>query len=201
MSNNLVLKANTDLNKINQNYGDDLYALNIRVKSQKTKRGTSFKKVDVLMYLPVYQDNASGEITTKTFVGEFNRWVGLHFRKDAWKNVAEQCCVKSIEDLQTGTLFVRKKSVKPPKEYYIETLEKPQDDWNEDEQAKFDESGVVPTITKYPSCWIHGDICGFIPYVADDNMFRHHDASGNVTNSTLIEESEDVGFEQNEEEG
>ena len=55
--------------------------------------------------------------------------------------------------------------------------------------------------TIFPSCWIHGDIVGFIPYVASDEMFMHHDANGQVTESTLVEETNDIGFEETEQEG
>ena len=185
MSNNLVLKNNADLNKLNKNYGDDLYELHIRVRNQKTKDGRTFKKIDCKMFLPVYEDVASGELTTKQLIGKLNRWVSVHFRKDAWKNVADVCSAKSIEDLQSGSLFVRKKSVKAPREYYVE--------------HEIDENGK--DVANYPELWIHGDICGFIPYVPDDEIFMHHDQNGQIVQKTLVEESEDVGFEQNEEEG
>ena len=168
---NVTIKKDVDLNVLNQNYGEDLFALRIKVKNQKTKKGNTFKKVDVLMFLPVYKDieDESG-MTTKTLIGERNRWVGLHFRKDAWKDVFEGCSVKSIEDLSTGTLFVRKKDVKPPKEYYVQ--KKNVKDWTPEEEKQYDENGVVPVV--FPSCWIHGGICGFIPYVADDSRFAHN---------------------------
>ena len=171
-NNNVVLKKDVDLNILNQNFGDDLYELTIKVKNQKTKKGITFKKVDVLMYLPVYKDvkDETSGLTIKTLIGTFNRWVGLHFRKDAWRDVFDGCSVKSIEDLSTGRLYVRKKDVKAPNEFYIQP--KKQEEWSEEERKQYDENGIIPVI--YPSCWIHGGICGFIPYVKDDSFFTYN---------------------------
>lgn len=172
MANNVLLKKDVDLNLLNENYGDDFYELSIRVKNQKTKKNTTFKKVDVLMNLPVYKDvtDENTGLTTKTYIGTFNRWVGLHFRKDAWKDAFVGCSAKSIEDLSTGRLYVRKKDVKAPNEFYIQP--KKEEDFTEEERKQFEESGIIPVI--FPSCWIHGGIGGFIPYVKDDSFFTYN---------------------------
>lgn len=163
MANNLVLNKDVDLKKLNESKGDDIYALNIVVKTQKTKTGGTFKKIDVWMFLPTYKDvEENGMIYKKKFLGNYNRKVSLHFRQNAFNNVVPECAVKSINDLVTGTLFVRKKSVKPPKEYYVEHLTK--------------EDGTIET--KFPECWIHSDIVGFIAYTPDDSIFSFGTSSG-----------------------
>jgi len=155
---------------------ETILELQIKQRHIDTKNGRQ-KVLDVKMYIDVYEDveDAESGLVTKEFKGTYNRWLSLKFRKDAFDNIPQECKIHKIDDLSTGTLFVRGSAVKPPKEYYIEKVEKKEEEWTTRERLDFEENGIKPVVTKYPSVWIHKDgIVGFIPYTPSQERFTHH---------------------------
>ena len=167
-----------EFNKANQ---EEILELSIKQRTIDTKNGKQ-KVFDVLMNLSVYKDieDAESGVVTKTYLGEKNRWVGLHFRKDAFSNIPNECKVHNIDDLSTGKLYVRASCVYPPKEYYPHYEDKEQNDWTDEEQEKFENDGVTPQVLIRPACWIHKDaIVGFIPYRPSQDRFTYKPRSSN----------------------
>lgn len=130
----------------NAKIGEDVVGLQIKCKRVKNEKN-DFISVKGLLYLPVYDD---GEL-----IGKRNRWIDVHFTKDAFKGVPNQCEIHTPDDLTTGTLYIKKKGIQVPSKYAI--LE--------------DEDGN----DVYPSIWVRGEIVGFIPYTPDDDMFKYHE--------------------------
>lgn len=191
--NALVNYENYNLNQ------EQILALQIKRRPIETKNNGKQFVFDVLMNLSVYKDveDAESEMTTKEYQGKLNRWVGLHFRKDAFDNIPQECKIHKVDDLSTGTLFVRASSVKPPKEYYPHFEDKPSIDWTNEEEVKYDEDGTIPQIFVRPKCWIHKDgIVGFIPYAPTQDDFTYK--TNDVDSSSLEETTEESEEEKND---
>lgn len=183
--NTLVNYENYNLNQ------EQILALQIKRRPIETKNNGKQFVFDVLMNLPVYKDveDVESEMTTKEYQGKLNRWIGLHFRKDAFDNIPQECKIHKVDDLSTGTLFVRASSVKPPKEYYPHFEDKTRTEWSNDEEVKYDEDGTIPQIFVRPKCWIHKDgIVGFIPYAPTQDDFTYK--TNDVDSSSLEETTE-----------
>ena len=173
---------------INMNQ-ESILELHIKQRPIETKKNGRQYVFDVMMNISVYKDIEDAEtgLITKEYQGELNRWIGLHFRKDAFDNVPQECKIHKVDDLSTGTLFVRASAVKPPKEYYPHYEEKPQDEWTDAEQEKFDYEGITPRVFVRPMCWIHKDgIVGFIPYQPTQDRFTY---KRNDVDSSSLEET------------
>lgn len=175
---------------------EEILSLQIRRRPIETKKNGKQFVFDVLMNISVYKDVEDAEtgLITKEFQGELNRWVGLHFRKDAFDNIPQECKIHKLDDLSTGTLFVRADNVKPPKEYYPHYEDKEQDEWDDDEQTKYDEDGTIPQVYVRPSCWIHKDaIVGFIPYRPSQDRFTYKPRNTtNDVDSSSLEVTNDI---------
>ena len=135
-------------NKVNYNKktGEVVIPISIKCKRIKTDK-VNFNAVSGLMYLPVIENGVD--------LGEANRWLNIHFTKDAFKNVPDECDAKSIEDLKTGTLYVKAQFVQAPSRYEVQVNE---------------ETGEL----EYPNIWIRGGIMGFEPYVVSADRFAYH---------------------------
>lgn len=169
---------------------DEILELQIRQRKINTKNGKQ-KVIDVMMNLPVFKDveDESGLIT-KEYQGEFNRWVSLHFRKDAFNNLPEECKLKGVEDLGTGKLYVRATSIFAPNEYYPHMEEKDSKDWTPQEEVRYDNEGITPMVKVYPECWIHANgIVGFIPYRPSQDRFTYKSKNAYKTNDNVVDES------------
>lgn len=155
-----------DLSHYNQNNGDNILALNIVVRTLTAKKGNKFKSVKTMMYLPYYDANDG-------FKCYKNVKVDTHFTKDAFDNVYSECGIHKVDDLQTGTLYVRKKSVQAPFKWLV----------TENEQGE----------KEYPSLWVKGDIIGFAPYTPDEDSFKYHAPikDAEIVNNTIEEESDE----------
>lgn len=130
----------------NKKTGEIVIPISIKVKRVKTDKA-NFKAVSGLMYLSVIEDGID--------TGEANRWLNIHFTKEAFSDAAPECDIKSIEDLSTGTLYVKAKGVQAPSRY----------------EVKVDaETGEL----EYPVIWIRGGIMGFEPYVVSADKFAFH---------------------------
>lgn len=172
---------------------DQILELSIRQRKIDTKNGKQ-KVIDVMMNLPTFKDieDESG-LVVKTYQGDLNRWISLHFRKDAFNNLPSECKLKGIEDLSTGKLYVKATSVFAPNEYYVEKEEKNEDAWTTRERLDFEEKGVTPVIKKYPECWIHANgIVGFLPYRPSQDRFTYKKKNQNSDpeESELVENNE-----------
>lgn len=184
--NALINYENYNLNQ------EQILALQIKRRPIETKNNGKQFVFDVLMNLAVYKDVEDAEIgmITKEYKGKLNRWIGLHFRKDAFDNIPNECKIHKVDDLSTGTLFVRASSVKPPKEYYPHFEDKEQKDWNESDKQKYDNDGTIPQVFVRPQCWIHKDgIVGFIPYAPTQDDFTYK--TNDVDSSSLEETNEE----------
>jgi hypothetical protein len=158
---NVVVDAKPNYNK---NSGESVIKLQIRTKVQRTEKN-SFNTVKVLMHLPVFMDGV--------YEGIKNRWVDVKFKKDAFKFVSGDCNVHSVDDLTTGFLYVKAKSINAPLKYEIKVD---------------DESGELI----YPTVWIRGSIVGFEPYCVSQSQF---DYVAPVTD-VEIEPEQDVATEK-----
>lgn len=188
--NALINYENYNLNQ------EQILALQIKRRPIETKNNGKQFVFDVLMNLSVYKDveDTESEMTTKEYQGKLNRWVGLHFRKDAFDNIPNECKIHKVDDLSTGTLFVRASAVKPPKEYYPHFEDKPQTEWTNEDDIKYDEDGTIPQVFVRPKCWIHKDgIVGFIPYqpTQDDFTYKTNDVDSSSLEETNEESNEE----------
>ena len=186
--NNLV---NYEIYNLNQ---EQILALQIRRRAIDTKNNGKQYVFDVLMNLPVYRNvkDESG-LVVKENLGKLNRWVSLHFRKDAFDNVPQECKIHKVDDLATGTLFVNAKSVKKPNEFYPHYEYKDTKDlskWTQEERQAYDNDGTIPQVYVRPKCWIHKDgIVGFIPYTPTQDDFTYK--TNDVDSSSLEESNEE----------
>ena len=129
--------------------------IKITIKCKKIKlEKNSFNSVKALMYLPVYDNDGN-------YLGKYNRWIDMHFTKDAFKTAPEG--ISSVDDLSTGTLYVEASSIQAPNVYRVK----------EDENT-----GEL----SYPTIWIKGGIKQFEKYVVSQDAFNHHE-----TNQKLID--------------
>ena len=173
MENQIVETKNTveiveDRAIYNKNVGEKIYAISIKCKKVKTDK-VNFNAVSGLMYLPVIKDGVD--------TGEANRWLNVHFTKDAFKNMPEECKISSIEDLTTGTLYVKAGKIQAPSRYELTVNE---------------ETGEV----EYPQIWIRGGIVGFEPYVVDEDKFTYHKKDKSIeAEATPVEATFDVADE------
>ena len=135
-----------DTPNYNKKTGDVVIPISIKCKRVKTDK-VNFNAVSGLMYLPVIDNGID--------IGEANRWLNIHFTKEAFKNIPDECDAKSIEDLKTGTLYVKAQFVQAPSRYEVSVDA---------------ETGEVT----YPSIWIRGGIMGFEPYVVSADKFAYH---------------------------
>lgn len=155
-----------DLSKYNVNDADNILALNIIVRTITAKKGNKFKSVKTMMYLPYY-DADDG------FKGYKNVKVDTSFTKNAFDNVYSECGIHKVDDLQTGTLYVRKKSVQAPFKWLV---------------TRDAEGNDI-----YPHIWIKGDIIGFAPYTPDDDAFKYHAPVKDVelVDNQILDESDE----------
>lgn len=173
MENQIVETKNTveiveDRTIYNKNVGEKIYAISIKCKRVKTNK-VNFNAVSGLMYLPVIKDGVD--------TGEANRWLNVHFTKDAFSDTPEECKVRSIEDLTTGTLYVKAIKIQAPSRYELTVNE---------------ETGEV----EYPSIWIRGGIVGFEPYVVSEDKFAYHKKDKSIeAEATPVEATFDVADE------
>ena len=122
--------------------------IKITIKSKKIKlEKNSFNSIKALMYLPVYDNDGN-------YLGKYNRWIDVHFTKDAFKTAPEG--IASIDDLSTGTLYVEASYIQAPSVYRVK----------EDENT-----GEL----SYPTIWIKGGINQFEKYVVSQAAFNYHE--------------------------
>ena len=122
--------------------------IKITIKCKKVKlEKNSFNSVKALMYLPAYDD-------VDNYLGKCNRWIDVHFTKDAFKTAPEG--IASVDDLSTGTLYVEAPMIQAPNVYRVRENE---------------ETGEL----KYPTIWIKGGIKQFDKYVVSQSAFDYHD--------------------------
>lgn len=173
MENQIVENKNTaeiveDRTIYNKNVGEKIYAISIKCKRVKTNK-VNFNAVSGLMYLPVIKDGVD--------IGEANRWLNVRFTKNAFNDTPEECKVRSIEDLTTGTLYVKAIKIQAPSRY---------------EPTVNEETGEV----EYPSIWIRGGIVGFEPYVVSEDKFAYHKKEKSIeAEATPVEATFDVADE------
>lgn len=173
MENQIVENKNTveiveDRTIYNKNVGEKIYAISIKCKRVKTNK-VNFNAVSGLMYLPVIKDGVD--------IGEANRWLNVRFTKNAFNDTPEECKVRSIEDLTTGTLYVKAIKIQAPSRYELTVNE---------------ETGEV----EYPSIWIRGGIVGFEPYVVSEDKFAYHKKEKSIeAEATPVEATFDVADE------
>lgn len=134
----------------NKKTGDKVLTLTIKCRPVKTDE-TEFNSVSVLKYLPVIKDGKN--------IGKRNMWISLHFTKDAFKGVPNECEVHTPDDLMSGFLYVKAKAVQSPKVYEVKEDEK---------------TGELV----FPEAWIKKPNCivGFEPYVSEQEEFDYHEA-------------------------
>ena len=145
-----IVNQNAEVVEAKPNYnkktGDVVIPMSIKCKKVKTDKNT-FNAVSGLMYLEVIKDGVN--------LGLKNRWLNVHFTKEAFKTVDEACDVKSVDDLSTGTLYVKAKNIQAPSRYEVKVD---------------DETGELI----YPEIWVRGGIMGFEPYVVNASSFEYH---------------------------
>lgn len=130
----------------NKKTGDVVIPIAIKCKRIKNDK-VNFNAVSALMYLPVIKDGVD--------IGYRNRWINVHFTKEAFKTADKACDITSVEDLRTGTLYVMAKGVQAPNRYEV---------------TENDETGEV----EYPEIWIREGIMGFEPYTVSAESFSYH---------------------------
>ena len=131
--------------------------IKITIKCKKIKlEKNSFNSVKALMYLPVYDKDGN-------YLGKYNRWIDMHFTKDAFKTAPEG--ISSVDDLSTGTLYVEASSIQAPNVYRVK----------EDENT-----GEL----SYPTIWIKGGIKQFEKYVVSQDAFNHHETNQKLIDAT-----------------
>ena len=155
-----------DLTLYNISKGDDIIGLDIKVRNVKASKGNTFKSVKGRLYLPCYDANG--------FNGYKTRWLDVHFTKDVFKDAFEGSLVKSIEDLSSGTLFLRKKGIQIPSKYEV----------TKDKDGK----------DVYPLIWIKNSIIGFRQYSVDDEVFEYHKPVKDAEVVESIEEETEEDF-------
>lgn len=156
MANEVIETANNAVEVVNEkpafvlsNAGDRIIKISIKCRKMKTLDGKKeFNSIKGLKHLTVIDEDGVD-------TGKHNRWLDLHFTKDAFK-VAKQDTrnFDDIMDLKTGFLYVIAKYIDSPKRYEVK----------EDE-----ETGVL----KYPQIWIKGGIVGFEAMVAEQDEFDY----------------------------
>lgn len=153
MSELQVVEKNTDVVEVvdskpnyNKKVGEVVIPISIKCKRVKTDK-VNFNAVSGLMYLEVIKDGIN--------IGFKNRWLNVHFTKEAFKTVDPECDIHDIEDLKTGTLYVKAAKIQAPSRYEV---------------SVDDESGELI----YPEIWIRGGIMGFEPYVVNADSFAFH---------------------------
>ena len=163
---NVEVQVIDDLKEIidyNAKVGEDVIGLQIKCKRIKND-DVDFNSVKGLLYLPCYELNSKGEMI---YQGEKNRWLDVHFKKVAFKDVPNECSVHSIEDLTTGTLFIRLNGIQVPSKYVV---------------TKDEDGNDI-----YPEIWVKKNIVGFVPYTPDKDVFKYHKTE------RVIETNEDTG--------
>lgn len=162
----LIIDGKIDVSSLNKNIENQYIAMGIKVATKKKSDGKgTFKSVKAYMVLDCYDIDGNYE-------GENVRWLDVHFTKDAFEDSMSPN-IKSIESLSTGTLYVLASKLQAPTVYRL--------------SYKTDENGVEELdkdgerIVKYPVIWLKGGICGFIPYVPEQDKFnrkpkKHEDA-------------------------
>lgn len=181
MAQELIIRedGSFDVSSLNKNIENQYIAMGIKVSKVKASKGNIFKSVKGYMCLDCY--NVDGD-----YEGEFSRWIDVHFTRDAFKNT--QCEIKSIDDLQSGTLYVLAKYLQAPSVYKPEYL-------------KDDEGNEVLTtdgerVIKYPQIWVKGGIVGFIPYAPSQDKFnRKPKKHADATDINFEEEAKDLTTE------
>lgn len=121
--------------------------------------GNRWNKVKAFMFLPCYDINGK-------YLGKFNRWLEVHFRRDAFKK-SKDSNVSDIEDIVSGDLYVYAKDVDAPRKYQPKYAK--DKDGNVIIQSKGKHKGE-PKV-EYPTIWIQGGIIGNIPFVASQDAF------------------------------
>lgn len=154
----------------NKDLGEKVLQISIKVKTCKTKgdKPHSFKSIKGLKNIPVINEDGLNE-------GRKNRWLDMHFTKDAFKDKAEECNISNPDDLSTGFLYVKAKYVQSPSTYKL----------TEDE----DGNNIYPTI------WIKGGIVGFEAYVSDQDEFNYHSQQGETVDAVtgeIVDEPDDT---------
>lgn len=171
MANELVNATGevVEAKSFNKNLGNRVIQISIKCRKIKKADGKgTFNSVKGLKYLTVIDEEGVN-------IGKHNRWLDVHFKRDAFKNIPSECEVTSPEDLKTGFLYVKASAVQSPRTYVVK----------EDE-----ETGEL----KYPCIWIQENgIVGFEPYVSSQDEFTYHEAD-----KSIVEVEED--FEQYDEE-
>lgn len=171
---NEIIQATSDVatvepKKYNKNVGNKVIAISIKCRRIKdASKKLDFNSVKGLKYLTVISEEGVNE-------GKKNRWLDMHFTKDAFKNVPAECDVHSADDLTTGFLYVQAKYIQSPRTYQVK----------EDE-----ETGEMI----YPQIWIKGGIIGFEAYVSDQDEFDYHEfdsIDAEEVETKLIEEASD----------
>lgn len=151
----------------NAKIGDEIIGLKIKCKRIKNDK-LDFNSIKGMLFIPVFKKNKNGETVCE---GKFNRWIDVHFKKDAFKGVSNECDVHNPDELTTGTLFVCKKGIQVPSKYVVT-----KDEIGED---------------VYPQIWIKSNVVGFIPYTPDDEMFEYHEPVKIDMNSECDEVTEE----------
>ena len=161
-----VLTAPTPTPNYNKKLGDNVLQISIKCKRIKDAvKKLDFNSVKGLKHITVIDEDG-------TNIGKRNRWLDVHFTKDAFKGVPNECEIHSAEDLVTGFLYVKAKYVQSPRVYQVK----------EDE-----ETGEV----KYPEIWIKGGIVGFEAYVSSQDEFNYVEAPIDLENGKLEDETSD----------
>lgn len=130
MSNDVATIKSRPIGYYNQNKGEEVLPLSIRVKLIQTKDGKKFNKIEVYArYQKCYkfkddvelkdyfdkdwkyigaEDSLDSLLEESTTNG---RWTQLSFLENAFDNVVDECCIKSPSKLTTGTLYVKSKGI------------------------------------------------------------------------------------------
>lgn len=150
--NNLVAKSNEVVeltpDMCNRNLGKGTIAISIRCKRIKdANKKLDFNSVKGYKRVQVINDDSVNE-------GIKGRWIDVHFTKDAFKSVPQECGVHSADDLTTGVLYVQALFIQSPRVYKV---------------TEDDETGEL----KYPQIWIKGGIIGFEPLVDTQEDFNY----------------------------
>ena len=168
--------AGVNMDEINRNGANDILAITIKVKNLTSKDGKKkFKSVKGMMYIRVFVTQADGSYQDK---GYKNYWLDLGFTQDAFKNDCfDGCCVKDVNDLSTGVLYVNANYVDAPSVYKV---------------TKDDEGKDV-----YPKIWVKGGIVGFQKYKPTQSAFTYQPTTSDVVDAVTGEVSEvDEDYEQ-----
>lgn len=188
MSNDVATIKTRPVGYYNQNKGENVLALSIRVKPMQTKDGKKFNKIEVFANYKKFFVWKSDVDLTKCIkdgkyisdeygdfsniiedVGARSKWTNLSFLENAFDNVPEECSIKSPSKLVTGTLYVKAKGV--------------------DKKSSFgpylDKDGKV----KYTKVWIKSDIVGFEALTIDQDEFSFNQEPHQDVIETVCDEN------------